>query len=165
MVVIDYLQEKVGPDTVVRSDLVLVDANWASDERDRKSMSGYTVFLYGSFIAWFCVKQKLVSLSLTESKYMGLTHVLKELSIPCLFLLESNNQASLKVTSSITQCPTWNILTSAIISFASIYILTISLHIEYLPSIWQLICSQSFSQLLCIQNFFFFWVWYLDRDI
>ncbi len=69
-------------------------------------MSGYTVFLYGSFIAWFCVKQKLVSLSLTESKYMGLTHVLKELSIPCLFLLESNNQASLKVTSSITQCPT-----------------------------------------------------------
>ncbi len=29
-----YLQEKVGPDAVLHSDLALVDADWASDERD-----------------------------------------------------------------------------------------------------------------------------------
>ncbi|SJL03138.1 uncharacterized protein ARMOST_06484 [Armillaria ostoyae] len=33
-----YQQEKVGPHAVVRSDLALVDADWASDGRDRKSV-------------------------------------------------------------------------------------------------------------------------------
>ncbi len=66
-----YLQEKVGPDAVVRSDLALVDADWASDERDRKSISGYGVFLYGDLVSWSSMKQKSVSLSSTESEYMA----------------------------------------------------------------------------------------------
>ncbi len=107
-----YIQEKVGLDAVLHSDLALVDADWASDEHDRKSVSGYGVFLYGDLIAWSSVKQKSVSLSSTESEYMGLTHVLKELLwirmllqlqellIPHPFPIGSDNQASLEVASS-----------------------------------------------------------------
>ncbi len=58
------------------------------------------------------MKQKSVSLSSTESEYMGLTHVLKELlwirmflrlqelPIPRPFPIGSDNQASIKVASS-----------------------------------------------------------------
>lgn len=107
-----YQQEKVGPDAVLRSDLALVDADWVSDERDRKSISGYGVFLYGGLVAWSSVKQKSVSLSSTESEYMGLMHVLKELlwirmflclqelPIPRPFPIGSDNQASLEAASS-----------------------------------------------------------------
>ncbi len=107
-----YLQEKVGPDAVIRSNLALVDADWASDEHDRKSISGFGVFLYGGLVSWSSMKQKSVALSSTESEYMGLTHVLKELlwihmflrlqelPIPHLFPISSDNQASLEVASS-----------------------------------------------------------------
>ncbi len=104
-----YLQEKVGPDAILCSDLALVDADWASDECDRKSILGYGVFLYGGLVAWSSMKQKSISLSSMESEYMGLTHVLKELlwmrmflrlqelPIPRPFPIGSDNQASLEV--------------------------------------------------------------------
>ncbi len=106
------MQERVGLDAVVHSDLALVDVDWASDERDHKSISGFGVFLYGGLISWSSMKQKSVSLSSTELEYMALTHVLKELlwiqmflrlqelPIPCLFPIGSDNQASLEVASS-----------------------------------------------------------------
>ncbi|SJL00109.1 uncharacterized protein ARMOST_03421 [Armillaria ostoyae] len=74
-----YHKEKVGLDVVVHLDLALIDADWASDEWDHKSVSGYAVNLFGGLVSWSSVKQKSVSLSSMESEYMGLTHVLKEL--------------------------------------------------------------------------------------
>ena len=48
---------------------VISDADWASDESDRKSISGYCFYFMNSLISWSAVKQKTISLSSTEAEY------------------------------------------------------------------------------------------------
>ena len=62
------------------------DADWASDESDRKSISGYCFYFLNSLVSWSAVKQKSISLSSTEAKYSSLTHALKEALWIRLFL-------------------------------------------------------------------------------
>ncbi len=93
-------------------DAALSDADWGSHEVDQKSVSGFALFLYGGLVSWSAVKQKSVALSSTESEYMALTHVLKEvlwvwiflnlveLPIPRPFPLLSDNRSSLDIANS-----------------------------------------------------------------
>ena len=56
----------------------LSDADWASDEKDRKSISGYCFFFLDSLVSWSSRKQRTVSTSSTESEYYALTNTIKE---------------------------------------------------------------------------------------
>ena len=52
----------------------LSDADWASDEKDHKSVSGYCFYFLDSLVSWSSRKQRTVSTSSTESEYYTLTH-------------------------------------------------------------------------------------------
>ena len=64
----------------------LSDADWASDEKDRKSISGYCFFFLNSLVSWSSRKQRTVSTSSTESEYYALTNAIKEAIWITLFL-------------------------------------------------------------------------------
>ena len=64
----------------------LSDADWASDEKDRKSISGYCFFFLDCLISWSSRKQRTVSTSSTESEYYALTNTFKEALWLKLFL-------------------------------------------------------------------------------
>jgi hypothetical protein len=53
------------------------DANWAEDQNDRKSNSGYMCMLGGT-VSWACRKQNCVSLSSTEAEYIALAETCQE---------------------------------------------------------------------------------------
>jgi hypothetical protein len=65
----------------------LSDADWASDEKDRKSISGYCFFYLDSLVSWSSRKQRTVSTSSTESEYYALTNTIKEALWLKLFLV------------------------------------------------------------------------------
>src|SRR5277367_5631376 len=85
---------------------VVSDADWASDESDRKSISGYCFYFMNSLVSWSAVKQKTISLSSTEAEYYSMTHAIKEalwirlflsllsFPIPRPFPLLSDNQSA-----------------------------------------------------------------------
>ena len=88
------------------------DADWASDSRDRRSISGYCFFFNSCLVSWSSVKQQVIALSSTEAEYYAMTHALKEgiwmrlflsllhLPVPKPFSLFCDNQATLSILSS-----------------------------------------------------------------
>ena len=64
----------------------LSDTDWASDEKDRRSIFGYSFFFLNSLISWSSRKQRIVSSSSTESEYYALTNAIKEAIWLKLFL-------------------------------------------------------------------------------
>ena len=68
----------------------LSDADWASDERDRKSVSGYCFYFHTSLVSWSARKQRTVSTSSTESEYYALANTVKEAIWLKLFLTLSH---------------------------------------------------------------------------
>ena len=64
----------------------LSDADWASNETDRKSVLGYCFYFLGSLISWSSRKQRTVSTSSTESEYYALANTIKEAIWIHLFL-------------------------------------------------------------------------------
>ncbi|KAH9726123.1 Disease resistance-like protein DSC1 [Citrus sinensis] len=70
---------------------IFSDADWGSDLDDRKSVSGYCIYLGDNLVSWSSKKQQIVSRSSAESKYRALalavsevlwiSYVLKELKM------------------------------------------------------------------------------------
>lgn len=71
----DYCLKYVRGDTELKG---YVDADWASNVKDRKSYTGFVFMLSGSAISWESKKQKTVALSSCEAEYMALAEASKE---------------------------------------------------------------------------------------
>lgn len=56
------------------------DADFAEDKTDRKSTTGFMVFVNGGLISWRSRKQSIVALSTAESEYIALSEVCQELA-------------------------------------------------------------------------------------
>lgn len=56
------------------------DANWAENRMDRKSNSGYIVFVNGGLVSWSCRKQGVVALSTMEAEFVALSEACEEAS-------------------------------------------------------------------------------------
>ena len=55
------------------------DSDWASNQLDRRSYSGLTVFMSGNLIIWGSQKQTSVALSSSEAEYISLSEAGKSL--------------------------------------------------------------------------------------
>ena len=49
------------------------DADWVGSKEDKRSTSGYCVFVGGNLVSWKNKKQSIVSRSSAESKYIAIT--------------------------------------------------------------------------------------------
>lgn len=56
------------------------DANWAGDYLDRRSTSGYCLYLGSNLVAWSAKKQHIVARSSTEAEYRALAQTAAEVS-------------------------------------------------------------------------------------
>lgn len=86
------------------------DANWAEDQTDRKSNTGFFCTINGGALGWCSRKQDLVTLSSTEAEYVALSETCKEMlwikrlirelevDVDCKIRIFADNQSSIKIT-------------------------------------------------------------------
>lgn len=89
-----------------------VDADWAGDQKDRKSNSGFIFFFRGAPLQWNCRKQDSVTLSSTEAEYVALSEacqdlvsirrILNEIGFPQIgpSIIKEDNQSCIKLVQS-----------------------------------------------------------------
>lgn len=71
------------------------DADWAGDQKDRKSTSGFVIFLYGCPVVWYSKKQGCVAMSTSEAEFIAISDGMKEAKW-MIGLLEELECSSLK---------------------------------------------------------------------
>ena len=57
-----------------------MDSDWAANPDDRKSITGYVLFLANSPVSWLTRQQKTVALSSTEAEYMAMSDTTRQIS-------------------------------------------------------------------------------------
>jgi hypothetical protein len=57
------------------------DSDFAGDKDDRKSITGYVIFIFGSAISWKSKSQPCVKLSSTEAEYVALDETVREVKL------------------------------------------------------------------------------------
>lgn len=55
-----------------------VDASWADDRIDRKSISGMTVLFAGSVVSWHSRKQQNIARSTLQAEYLAMDEGMRE---------------------------------------------------------------------------------------
>ena len=55
------------------------DADWAGSPYDRKSMTGYCVFVDDNLVSWKSKKQPVTARSSAESEYIAMAHATSEI--------------------------------------------------------------------------------------
>ena len=76
----------------------LSDSDFVSDKETRTSIFGYVIYFCGISIAWRGKGMKSVVLSTTESEYMELSEVVKELKFIVQLLQTKNITVELPIT-------------------------------------------------------------------
>lgn len=91
------------------------DADWANDRADRKSISGYVVYVNHSPITWSSRKQSCVSQSTAEAEYIAMSETIKEakwvcgllgeLKVKCIRAIQhfTDNQAAMSISEKDSQ--------------------------------------------------------------
>jgi hypothetical protein len=74
------------------------DADWGGDLIDRRSTTGYCIFINGNLISWNTKKQTTVALSSCEAEYMAINEVAKEVCWLRMLLTEMNVTVSTPTT-------------------------------------------------------------------
>jgi hypothetical protein len=64
------------------------DADWAEDKDDRKSRTGYSIFLGGNLISWRSKQQTSRAQSTCEAEYYSIFDVIQELKLVSTMLTE-----------------------------------------------------------------------------
>ncbi|XP_028062241.1 uncharacterized protein LOC114265622 [Camellia sinensis] len=81
--ILRYLRDTILQDLLLSSTssldlMAYADADWAGDVTDRKSTSGFCLFLGDSLISWKSKKQTVVASSTTEAEYYAMAHAIAE---------------------------------------------------------------------------------------
>ena len=58
--------------------IAFTDSNWASDEDNRRSQTGYFIKIADAVVVWNSCKQTTIALSSTEAEYMALCDCCKQ---------------------------------------------------------------------------------------
>ncbi|KAK9038646.1 hypothetical protein V6N11_023503 [Hibiscus sabdariffa] len=83
--ILKYLNGTLNFGLVFRCDkletglVAFADADWGSNLNDRRSISGYCVYLGNNLVSWGSKKQKSVSRSTTEAEYRSVADVVSEI--------------------------------------------------------------------------------------
>jgi len=74
------------------------DSDWAGDPANRRSVSGYIIYVHGVPIVWRSAMQKVVSLSSTEAEWYSLSEAVKDI----VFLISLCKSLQLQVRLPVT---------------------------------------------------------------
>lgn len=74
------------------------DADWGGDKADRKSTTGYCVYVNNNLISWNTKKQPTVALSSAEAELMAIVEVVKEVKWMSAVLTEMNYNVHTPIT-------------------------------------------------------------------
>lgn len=109
--VLKYVKSKDSMDSNILS--AYVDADFANDKEDRKSITGFAIKMYNNIVFWKSKKQCTVSLSSAEAEYVALSSCVTECIFICNLLKEimkgnpypikifEDNQACIKMASTL----------------------------------------------------------------